>query len=114
MQKAILFFTAVVLFSSCALTSSTRISANNSFLLGNNEHGSFSVRVKNTSSEEVNIYHAPIDGGSYSPEILKPYEKTKVNVRKNTALVIQNKSNNEVSVELVVKGDLGLSMGYKN
>jgi hypothetical protein len=35
-------------------------------------------------------------------------------VDKNTALHIENKSNEQVAVELLVKGDTGLSMGYKN
>jgi hypothetical protein len=32
---------------------------------------------------------------------------------RNTALVIENKSNETASVDLYVTGDTGLSMGYK-
>jgi hypothetical protein len=37
-----------------------------------------------------------------------------VKAEKNTALVIENKSNEQASVDLYVTGDTGLSMGYKN
>ncbi len=115
MQKAILFFLLITLISSCkTLTSTTTIKANDSFILGKNEHGSFTLKMKNISSEPISIFHAPIDGGSYSHEVVKPSKTKKVKVEKNTALIIENKSNKEVSVELLVKGDIGLSMTYKN
>jgi hypothetical protein len=34
-------------------------------------------------------------------------------VEENTALRINNNSNEQATVELLVKGDTGLSMGYK-
>jgi hypothetical protein len=37
----------------------------------------------------------------------------KIKVDKNTSLRFENHSNEEVAVKLKVKGDLGLSMGYK-
>ena len=42
------------------------------------------------------------------------YETVKVKVDKNTALSIENNHPSEATVELVVKGDTGLSMGYKS
>jgi hypothetical protein len=36
-----------------------------------------------------------------------------VTVDKNTSLRIENHSNEEVAIKLKVKGDIGLSMGYK-
>jgi uncharacterized protein YcfL len=114
MKNLILFFFAAVLATSCSVTSSTRIKANDSFVLGNNEHGSFSVKLKNTSTEEVTVHEAPIKGGTHSYETVKPNKTTKVKVDRNTALVIENKSQKEVTVDLFIKGDLGLSMGYKN
>jgi hypothetical protein len=116
MQKLILFFFAAVLATSCSVTSSTRIKGNDSFVLGNNEHGPFSVKLKNTSSEELTIHEAPIAGGTHTYETVKPNKtvKVKVKVDKNTALLIQNKSLNEITVDLWITGDTGLSMGYKN
>ncbi|NBB23341.1 hypothetical protein GVN20_28580 [Runella sp. CRIBMP] len=100
--------------TSCrTLTSTTTIKAQDSFVLGNNEHGKFSVKLKNVSANEVQLWKAPIGGGRHSPVTVKPNETIKTKLSKNTALRIENKSNEQVAVELLVKGDTGLSMGYK-
>lgn len=106
---ALAFFT-----TSCALTSNTVIKSNESFVLGNNQHGSFVVKLRNVSNENITVYQAPIEGGTHSPQIVKPNQLVKVNVDRNTALIVDNKSDKTVSVDLKVVGDTGLSMGYKN
>jgi len=103
-----------MLFSSCALNSNTTIKPNVSFVLGNNEHGSFKVKLKNVSKNELEVYHAPIDGGRHSSQNVKPDESIRIRVDKNTSLIIANKSADTASVDLKVTGDVGLSMGYKN
>jgi hypothetical protein len=112
-----LFITTLIiasLLTACrTLTSITYIDANNSFVLGNNEHGSFNVRLKNVSSDNVEVHHAPIEGGTHTYETVKPGQTVNVTVEKDCALVIDNKSSNKANVELLVKGDTGLSMGYK-
>lgn len=114
-KTALMIFLVGLLISACStLTSTTSIDANNSFVLGNNQHGTFSVRLKNISEEDIELHRAPIDGGRHSFETVKPGETIKVNVDKNTALVIDNKSTKKASVELFVTGDTGLSMGYKD
>ena len=101
--------------NSCGtLTSTTTIDGHNSFVLGNNQHGTFSVRLKNISENDIELYRAPVAGGRHSFETIRPGQTTRVKVEKNTALVIENKSANKSTVELFVKGDTGLSMGYKN
>jgi len=67
--------------------------------------------VKNISKNDVTVSLVPIDGGRYLFKLIKPGETIKVKVERNTALVINNTSNQNVSVELLVNGDLGLSMG---
>jgi len=114
MKYLFLIFALAILVSSCALNSNTTIKPNDSFVLGNNEHGSFKVKLKNVSKNELEVYHAPIDGGKHSPQNVKPDESTRIKVDKNTALVIENKSADTASVDLKVTGDVGLSMGYKN
>lgn len=107
---ALFFFT-----TSCkTLTSTTYIKANDAFILGDNPHREFSVRLKNVSSKNVELWRTPIEGGKHSPVTVKPNETVKVNVEKNTALRIENKNDEQATVELLVKGDTGLSMGYKN
>jgi hypothetical protein len=114
MKYLISILTLVILLSSCALNSNTTIKPNDSFVLGNNEHGSFKVKLKNVSKNELEVYHAPIEGGKHSSQNVKPGESIRIRVDKNTALVIENKSADTASVDLKVTGDIGLSMGYKN
>lgn len=107
-------FIALTITSCGTLTSTTSIEGKNSFVLGNNKHGVFSVRLKNVSKSDVIVHRAPIEGGRHSFETVTPGKTVKVKVEKNTALVIDNQGLDQVSVELYVIGDTGLSMGYKN
>jgi hypothetical protein len=107
------FLLFALFLSSCALHSTTTIKPNERFLLGNNPHNSFRVKLKNVSDKEVEIHRAPIAGGRHSGQLVQPDESVRVHVEANTALVIINNSENEVSVQLTVNGDTGLSMGYK-
>lgn len=107
--------TLAVISTSCtSLRSTTYIKAQDSFILGNNEHGKFSVKLKNASAADLELWEAPVGGGRHSQVIVKPNETVKVSVDKNTALRIENTANAAATVELLVKGDTGLSMGYKN
>ena len=107
-----------LLLTSCSvftsLNSNASIKPNDSFLLGNNEHGKFAVTLKNVSNHPIEIYLAPIQGGSYSYETLQINQLTRVKVPKNTAIVIENKSDQYASVDIKATGDLGLAMDYKN
>ena len=76
-------------------------------------HGEFSVKLKNGSKNAVTVYNAPNGGGKHTFETVQPNQTVKVKVESNTALVVENKSNDVASVDLLVKGDTGLSMGYK-
>jgi hypothetical protein len=96
-----------------AIHSTTTIDPNNRFELGKNKHGKFKVQLKNLSNQKIKIYHAPIDGGSHSPQVVTPNQQVTVKVEANTALYIENPSNDTVTVKLKVTGDLGLSMGYQ-
>ncbi len=111
-----LIFACIALFAltatSCSVTSSTLIKSKESFVLGNNQHGSFSVRMKNESPGNLTYYHAPIGGGKHSTQIIKPNQSAKIKVEKNTALVIDNQTDTQATVKLKITGDVGLSMGY--
>lgn len=119
-MKKILFVAVAcsTLFTSCmkpfsSLKSTTSIKANESFVLGNNQHKMFSVKLKNVSPNSVVLWQAPLDGGQHSPLDVQPNETVKLKVERNTALRIENKAQAPAVVELLVKGDTGLSMGYK-
>jgi hypothetical protein len=113
MIKYLCFFLVIILSACATLTSNTIIKANDSFILGNNQHGIFKVKLENVSKNNLEVYHAPIAGGKHSTVIVKPNDKVSLKVDANTALFIQNKSNDEASVNLKVRGDTGLSMGYQ-
>jgi uncharacterized pyridoxamine 5'-phosphate oxidase family protein len=117
MKTTITLFLLVLITSSCSvfssLNSNTSIKPNDSFYLGKNEHGKFKVTLKNVSNHDIEIYFAPINGGSYSRQIVKINEVITTKVAKNTAIVIENKSNDYASVDLKVTGDLNLGMQYQ-
>jgi hypothetical protein len=114
-MKSIVSTLAFALFlSSCSLTSNTIIKPNDNFVLGNNQHGSFKVKLKNISKNNLEVYHAPVAGGKHSSQKVKPNQSATVSVDRNTALVINNSSKDTASVYLKVTGDTGLSMGYSN
>ena len=106
------FVVSCGIFSS--LTSTTTIGPQNSFVLGDNQHGAFRVDLKNISPNPLSIHLAPIDGGTHSLVVVQPNQKASLKVDRNTAVVIANQFNEDANVELKVHGDTGLSMGYKN
>jgi len=115
-KQSVLFF-AILVLSSCSLfnslTSNTTIKSQDAFILGDNSHGSFSATVTNPSKVELAVWQYPNQGGRHSLVTLHPSETVKVRVAPNTALKIENPSSEEVTVNLKVKGDTGLSMGYQ-
>ncbi len=114
MQSVIAVFATIICMTSCrTLTSNTTIKPNDSFVLGNNEHGTFKVKLKNVSKNDLEVYRAPIAGGRHSSQMVKPGESVIVKVEKNTALIVSNATGDTASVDLKVTGDLGLSMGYQ-
>lgn len=116
MKKVISTIVLALIITSCslfnALNSNTTIKPNESFVLGNNEHGRFKVKLKNVSNHDLQIHMAPISGGTHSPISVSPNETITVKADRNTALIIENKSIESASVDLYVTGDIGLSMGY--
>jgi len=116
MKIAIFAIATLVAFAAAcgSLNSVTTIKPNDSFVLGDNEHGSFKVRVKNISAKAIDVYRAPITGGRHSRQTVQPNQSVTVKVEKNTALVFENASADTANVQLKVTGDIGLSMAYKN
>lgn len=115
MKNVFVFIIIILSASACrTLHSVTTIEPQNSFILGNNPHNTFKVQLTNQGKNAVEIWHAPISGGNHSPLKVQPNQTVSVKVERNTALRIENKSNDTTDVKLRVRGDLGLSMGYKN
>jgi hypothetical protein len=70
--------------------------------------------MKNDSRTNLQVNQVPKNGVSLAQSIVKPAEWVAIDVPKNTALVVDNKSNTQVSVLLKIVSRGGLSMGYKS
>jgi hypothetical protein len=97
-----------------SLSSTTTIPAYQRFVLGDNEHGRFSATLRNLSNHAIEVYFAPIKGGTHSRTTIPAQEEFSTRVDANTALVIENKTANETMVSIKAKGDVSLGMGYQN
>lgn len=111
---AILTVTALIVSSCKTVYSTTSIEPNKSFVLGENDHDAFEVSVKNISREDIKISKMPKGGTKESVQILYPDKKASIKIERNTALYLDNNSNKNVSVEIVLKSNSNLSMGYKD
>ena len=115
-MKYLLFFISItVLISSCSsIRSNINISPKHSFTLGDNKHGAFKVALQNNSDQEIEVYQRLVGGKNQAPIKLSPKESISVKIPSNTAVIIDNKNAQEVTVSAKITGDIGLSMGYKN
>jgi hypothetical protein len=118
MMKSIVFCCCLLALSACSvfstLTSTTEIGPQNSFILGQNQHGAYHVNMKNISNHTLQVRLTPSDGNPQPLVNVKSREKVSLKVDRNTKLEVINDSPNPAKVELLVNGDTGLSMGYKN
>lgn len=109
---ALVIFT--VLMSSCrSLTSHTYIKAYDNFVLGDNEHGGYVVKVRNTSRTNLSVYQKAKDGVIDAQIIAKPNEWITINVKENKALFVGNKSEGIAEVDFIITSNYHLSMGYQ-
>jgi hypothetical protein len=117
MKKIITAVLIILTISSCRLfniiSSNTTIEPNKSFVLGDNKHGGFKVKIKNVCNHSLALYQKPSDNSKDSILIIKANATLTLNVNSNTALIIENKSAKIGSVYLTITGDNNLSMGYR-
>ncbi len=104
-------------YASCGtigkVNSTTYIPPLKSFELGNGQHGSFTAQIRNASAVNIEILTRPLEGKEKSVAVLKPNEKIRLSVEGNAKAIFKNSSPTEATLELVLEGDTGLSMGYK-
>ena len=113
-MKMLWILSLLLLSTGCAFKSTTYIKPNDRFILGDNPHGKVRLKLTNTSNQTIFTENHPIDGGSHSPTSINAGKTKRVKVEKNTALHIINNSTDTIAVKLKVRGDLNLSMGFKN
>jgi hypothetical protein len=117
MQKLLVaLFSILFLASSCrlfsSLTSTTYIGPRQSFVLGQGQHGSYSVTLKNKSRQDITIRQIALDGTLIDSVVADSNQSLTVAVAKNTTLEIVNAADQSAEVALKVKGDTNLSMSY--
>ncbi|TAE10981.1 MAG: hypothetical protein EAZ47_11105 [Bacteroidetes bacterium] len=115
MKKILVGLAAITLTTSSCKTvySTTSIEPKKFFVLGDNEHEAFEITIKNISKENLELLKVPNGGKSELVQILNPHKKATIIIEKNTALYVHNKSQFKVAVELDIKSNSHLSMGYK-
>lgn len=96
------------------LNSTTYIEPGKSFVLGDNEHGLFRVKLTNVSPFEIYVYSKTLNGEKKIERKVASKEKVELNAEKNMAIIIQNPSTEKATVTLNVKGDIGLNMEYSD
>ena len=116
MKKLLIAFVALTIaVSSCkTVFSTTTIEAKKSFVLGDNEHEAYEVTIKNISKDDVLLSQIPNCGTKQLLQVLNSNKSAAIKIEKNTALYIENKSDKRAIVELDLKSNSSLSMGYKN
>lgn len=109
----LLFFTAAC-SSLSTLTSVTYIDPQKSFVLGEGNHGSYVADIQNVGQDDIEVIAQGADGISKSLGVLKVNEKGHYDVPANTRVSFKNGSTSDKGViQIRIKGDTGLSMGYK-
>lgn len=104
----------LIAFSSCgSLHSTTYIQPHDAFVLGNNLHGKFSVKMTNTSDQSIQVEMHPNGGGQHSLQTIAAGKTTHFKTDRNTAVHFMNNSADTVAIQLTVRGDVNLSMGYQ-
>ncbi len=115
-MKKLLFvlFSFVLLATSCrSFTSHTYIKAYDNFVLGDNEHGAYEVKMRNTSRTNLSVYQKAKDGSIDAQMIAKPNEWITLQVKENKALFVGNKSEGVAEVDFIITSNYHLSMGYQ-
>ena len=96
-----------------SLTSTTVIEANQSFVLGEGEHGSYIAKIINKGKVDVEVFGEREKEARKSLGVLKPGDKGEYNVAKNMKVIFKNLGDTTATIGIKLSGDTGLSMGYK-
>jgi len=100
-----------LLLLGCHIHSGLTVPAGERFVLGDNPHGSFRVRVQNTSDLPVAV-QTTAAGAVVSETVLGPGAVTRARFSPSQAAVFVNDSDASAQLSVHVRGDVGLSMGY--
>ncbi|MBC8110562.1 MAG: hypothetical protein H7Y04_05830 [Verrucomicrobia bacterium] len=110
----VLFIAACRSITSHRISSITYIEPNKSFELGKGKHGAYTADVKNAGNTEVEVITETIEGVQTSLGTLKPQQKNVYFVEKDTKVYFKNMGIKNATLDLWLKGESGLSMGYQD
>ncbi len=96
-----------------SLTSTTYIEANQSFVLGEGKHGSYTAKIINKGKVDVEVFTAPENEERKSLGVLKPDAKGEYKVAKNMQVIFKNLGAEKAVIGIKLSGETNLSMGYK-
>jgi hypothetical protein len=118
MKNLVCFVFTIVCLQACsifsALTSTTTIDPNKSFVLGQGKHGSYSAAVKNVGNDLIEVIQVDSEGAKSTLGVLKVGEKKSYQVLANHTILFKNVNTQKQGViEIFAKGDTNLSMGYQ-
>lgn len=115
MQKWTLAVLLLLFTAACGtLKSVTYIDPQKSFVLGEGSHGRYVADIQNVGQDDIEVIAQGADGVSNSLGMLKVNEKGHYDVPANTRVSFKNTStSNKGVIQIRIKGDTGLSMGYK-
>ena len=100
--------------SACrSLTSVTYIKRGESFVLGDNPHGQYSIVARNQDAAPVEVFRAGADGARVSLGTLTTGKSKQLDVPANTTVILKNLGDEQAAVAIKITGDTGLGMGYK-
>ena len=113
MKKHFLFALLVGLSACRSLTSVTYIKRGESFVLGDNPHGNYSITARNQDAAPVEVFRTGADGAKVSLGVLTTGKSTQVDVPANTTVILKNLGDAPAAVGIKITGDTGLGMGYQ-
>lgn len=97
-----------------SLSSTTYIAPNQSFVLGQGKHGSYSATIKNVGNDLIEVIQVDEQGVKNSLGTLQIGEKKSYQVNPNHTIIFKNRSTQKQGiVEIFGRGDTSLSMGYQ-
>ena len=99
--------------SSDSLTSTTYIEANQSFVLGEGKHGSYTAKIVNKGKVDVEVFTEPVNEAKKSLGVLKPKDAGEYNVAEDTQVIFKNLGREKAVIGIKLSGETNLSMGYK-
>lgn len=107
-----------VFFQSCSvfgvLTSQTTIEPGKSFVLGEGEHGSYTASIQNTASSPVEVFIQKYQSEvSTSLGVLNKGDQQEYRVANNNRVSFKNLGKRVAVINIKLRGETNLSMGYK-